>query len=443
MLKLSSLKIDPEFSAQILPLSFEELQQLEMNMIRDRKLTDPIIVWNKTILDRHNRYNILRKHSFIEYEIKEMEFSSRQEALIWICNHQLGRRNLTPERRKYLIGTRYEAEKQVFQNRGNQYTFAKKNATNQNDPCQNKSGSHVTRQRIANETGTSEGYVQRAEKYMNGVEAADEAAPGAREEILNGKIKAADREICAIAKAPKEQRSEIVAELRKPKSEQDKQLASSTKSPSVKVESFDDDGSRFLIGISKKVQGHKRALTESDQKALKKSVEASADHSIHIAAIEGAYDAFKTGKDCILREFEDKREGSSSALVLKKTKTASSCRTIFMTEALKEELKHWFKCLEMDEADMDGRYRNSGMLLRLPNGLAVEPILIRKKFIKWQDEHPEFTRIVFHGLRHPYVKHTTKKYNSEKQKTQATKMDLIAWVFRFCTFNYSKRSWTL
>ena len=39
MLKLSSLKIDPEFSAQILPLSFEELQQLEMNMIRDGKLT--------------------------------------------------------------------------------------------------------------------------------------------------------------------------------------------------------------------------------------------------------------------------------------------------------------------------------------------------------------------------------------------------------------------
>ena len=231
MLKLSNLKIDPEFSAQILPLSFEELQQLEMNMIRDGKLTDPIIVWNKTILDGHNRYNILRKHSFIEYEIKEMEFSSRQEALIWICNHQLGRRNLTPERRKYLIGKRYEAEKQISQNRGNQYTSTKKDATDQNDPCQNKSGSHVTRQRIANETGTSEGYVQRAEKYMNGVEAADDAAPGAREEILNGKIKAVDREICAIAKAPKEQRPEIVAELRKPKSDRDKQLASSTKKP--------------------------------------------------------------------------------------------------------------------------------------------------------------------------------------------------------------------
>ena len=52
-------------------------------------------------------------------------------------------------------------------------------------------------------------------------------------------------------------------------------------------------------------------------------------------------------------------------------------------------------------------------------------------------------RIRIHDLRHPYVKHTTKKYNSEKQKTQATKIDLIAWVFRFCIFNYSKRSWIL
>ena len=108
----------------------------------------------------------------------------------------------------------------------------------------------------------------------------------------------------------------------------------------------------------------------------------------------------KTGKDCILQEFEDKREGSNTVLVLKKTKTSSSCRTIFMTEALKEELKHWLHQLEMDEAVMDGRYRNSGMLLRLPNGLAVEPVLIRKKFEKWQNAHPEFPHIVFHGLRH-------------------------------------------
>lgn len=49
-----------------------------------------------------------------------------------------------------------------------------------------------------------------------------------------------------------------------------------------------------------------------------------------------------------------------------------------------------------------------------------------------------------HTFEHPYVKHTTKKYNSEKQKTQATKIeDLIAWGFYFCIVSYSKRSWTL
>ena len=66
----------------------------------------------------------------------------------------------------------------------------------------------------------------------------------------------------------------------------------------------------------------------------------------------------------------------------------------------KKSVERYDRILEMDEAVDPERYRNSGMLLRLPNGLAVEPILIRKKFIKWQDAHPEFPRIVFHGLRH-------------------------------------------
>ena len=77
-----------------------------------------------------------------------------------------------------------------------------------------------------------------------------------------------------------------------------------------------------------------------------------------------------------------------------------SCRTIFMTAALREELKQWLERLKREEALDPERYLNSGMLLRLPNGLAVEPVLIRKKFLKWQDAHPEFPRIVFHGLRH-------------------------------------------
>ena len=48
-------------------------------------------------------------------------------------------------------------------------------------------------------------------------------------------------------------------------------------------------------------------------------------------------------KGCILRIFPDKLEGSKTSLILKDTKTEASCRTIFMTAALREELKHWHR----------------------------------------------------------------------------------------------------
>ena len=90
-----------------------------------------------------------------------------------------------------------------------------------------------------------------------------------------------------------------------------------------------------------------------------------------------------------------------------------------MTSALKEELKKWLKQLAADERKDPARYHDSGMLFRLPNDLAVEPVLIRKKFLKRQDAHPEFPRIVFHGLRHPYVKHTTKIFSLRLMDFQA------------------------
>lgn len=40
------------------------------------------------------------------------------------------------------------------------------------------------------------------------------------------------------------------------------------------------------------------------------------------------------------------------------------------------------------------------MLFRLPNGAAVESTFLRKRFEKWQEEHPGYEKIVFHGLRH-------------------------------------------
>lgn len=63
-MKLSQLKIDPEFQSKIPPLQFEEEQQLEQNIIAEGRLLNPIITWNGYILDGHTRYRILKKHGF-------------------------------------------------------------------------------------------------------------------------------------------------------------------------------------------------------------------------------------------------------------------------------------------------------------------------------------------------------------------------------------------
>ena len=126
------LAIDPEFASKIPPLREEELKQLEENILAGGVVINPLIIWDGVIVDGHNRYRILQKHPEIQFTTYEKAFSDRYEAIAWICKNQLGRRNLTPEQRKYLIGKQYEAEKQS--NGGDRKSSMKK-SVGQNDQC--------------------------------------------------------------------------------------------------------------------------------------------------------------------------------------------------------------------------------------------------------------------------------------------------------------------
>ena len=46
MMNLNALKIDPEFQGKIPPLNAEEEHILEQNMIQERRLLNPLIIWN-------------------------------------------------------------------------------------------------------------------------------------------------------------------------------------------------------------------------------------------------------------------------------------------------------------------------------------------------------------------------------------------------------------
>ena len=76
MMNLNALKIDPEFQGKIPPLIFEELNQLEANILRDGRIINPIIVWQGLIVDGHNRYTIAKKHPEIPFTVHEKDRKS-------------------------------------------------------------------------------------------------------------------------------------------------------------------------------------------------------------------------------------------------------------------------------------------------------------------------------------------------------------------------------
>ncbi len=217
---MDRLIIDPEFRDKIPPLTEDEFTLLEENILLDGAVFSPLIVWDGTILDGHNRYEIIQKHPELTYAVHKVSFANRYEAISWICKHQLGRRNLTPQQKKYLIGQRYEAEKQADAFHGNQHTLSDESGADKKCPHQNSR--HVTQSRIAKETNTSASYVREAGTFAKGVDAAEEALPGIKQEILTGTIKPTASAVAAVAKADPEERLRLAAELKKSKDDKGK-----------------------------------------------------------------------------------------------------------------------------------------------------------------------------------------------------------------------------
>ena len=92
------IKIDAEFAALIPPLSAEERQQLEENIVEHGGARDPLVVWASkgtlTLLDGHNRYEICTRLE-LPFDIEDVRFADRSHAEEWIIRNQFGRRNLS------------------------------------------------------------------------------------------------------------------------------------------------------------------------------------------------------------------------------------------------------------------------------------------------------------------------------------------------------------
>jgi N6-adenosine-specific RNA methylase IME4 len=173
------LRIDEELHDLIPPLTAEEYRQLEENIIAEG-CRDALVVWNDTIIDGHNRYEICTQHG-IEFNTVGKEFENKDVAKVWIIDNQKGRRNLTD-------GWKYELaqeRKKILTVKGKENIKTPTGGRN----CLTLSPNDKvnTRDEIANDLGWSSGKVAQAdyvwkhadEKIRQKVKAGEETVKGA------------------------------------------------------------------------------------------------------------------------------------------------------------------------------------------------------------------------------------------------------------------------
>ena len=316
---MDRLIIDPEFRDKIPPLTENEFSQLEENILADGSVFSPLVVWGRTILDGHNRYEIIQKHPELVYAVHKIDFDSRYEAIAWICKNQLGRRNLTPGEKKDRIGQRYEAEKLI--NGGDRKSGHAILASKSVDNDCPLTSPHKTRQRIAEETHTTEAFVREAGRYAKGLDAADEAVPGIKQEILTGKITPPHKAVAAVAKASPDERRQLAAALRETKSNRGNHRKKDAgevvyhRPPQTKR-----DAMRQIAEISAEME---RPKAPSPEKEMLRSLDGEVDSFIELCDYifrecpgllsDGSYQREVIRVMCRLKDYIEKIEGGSTS----------------------------------------------------------------------------------------------------------------------------------
>ena len=172
------------------PLSDDEFKQLEENCLRDG-IRDPLILWalpngDNILVDGHNRWKIAAQHGGMSFTTKCMEFDDRDEVIAWICNNQLGRRNISMCDR----GTLEDRKREVLakKEKNKRMSNLKQNATEDKKSCPRKPQTRQTRRenstdyKIAKAAGTSEDTVRKVRRI-------NEAAPeGVKKAVREGKL---------------------------------------------------------------------------------------------------------------------------------------------------------------------------------------------------------------------------------------------------------------
>lgn len=215
------ITIIPELEALIPPLSQDELEQLEANLLKNG-CRESLLVWPTTedvvspeststlpsyvLIDGHNRFKICQKNK-IDFSIHLVSFKTMEEVREFMIDNQLGRRNLTLEQASYLRGMKYLNLKQ---NKG-KYGREEHNAQNEhygdleqtlnleNDNAQNEhyEKNKTTAEILGEKFNVGQATIRRDAEFAQGLEMLE---PSLKTAVLAGKTSLTKHKIQQLGK---------------------------------------------------------------------------------------------------------------------------------------------------------------------------------------------------------------------------------------------------
>lgn len=138
------------------------------------------------LLDGHNRFEIAAKHSGLPFNVRKLNFECREEAIVWICDHQLGRRNLQLPDKVLLEDRKKDALSEIANKKKlsalkQNVTTEDKNSCPRTTQTRQEKRENSTDYKIAKAAGTSEDTVRKIREI-------NKKAPEKIQSIREGKL---------------------------------------------------------------------------------------------------------------------------------------------------------------------------------------------------------------------------------------------------------------
>ncbi len=208
--RFDKLRVKSEYQRLCQPISPEVYAALEANMINSTE-SITIKVWSTVVLCDFETYEICLMHN-LPYRIERINPYNSEEAMMWVCRHQICRNDLTESMRHYLIGKMAILEKMlglhdIALRRGTGKTRAN---LQKSEPKYYDTVGKI-RERLGVRFNVNPMTIGKYEQYAKGIDIIYDIVPDFATQILTEAIKLSQMRISEISKM-KESEIRLVAE---------------------------------------------------------------------------------------------------------------------------------------------------------------------------------------------------------------------------------------